>query len=192
MATPISICSAALLQLGKNPIASFDEDGDLVRQCSNLYPGERDSLLRENDWNCATRRVVLAPSAEDPAYGFAAQFALPGDFIRLLAIGDIRIGTPGCRSFKVQGRSILASGAVLPIEYIYRADESEWDGKLVELMTARMLWKLAYPVTQSTTLRDTLKDEYQAMARAARAIDSSENPTDTFGSEDFPFLAGRL
>lgn len=188
----VSICSAALLQLGKAPISDFNQAGDLARLCANLYPMERDSLLRENDWNCAKKRTVLAPLADAPAFGWSAQFMLPNDFLRLISIGDVYIGMPNCQRFRVEGRNVLASGTVLPIEYIFRNDnEATWDSKLIELMTARMLWKLAYPVTQSTSLRDELKTEYSQMARAARAIDSQENPSDAL-SEDFTLLNGRL
>ncbi|MDQ0035849.1 hypothetical protein J2W30_003617 [Variovorax boronicumulans] len=191
MTTGISICSAALLQLGKAPISSFEEAGDAARLCANLYPQERDSLLRENDWNCATKRALLAPLAEAPAYGYPVQFALPADYLRMIGIGDYRLGSPLCRDFKVQGRTILSSGTVLPIEYVFRNDnEGTWDSKLVELMTARMLWKLAYPVTQLTSLRDELKTEYNGMARAARAIDSQENPSQAL-SDDYTLLVGR-
>lgn len=192
MSTGVSICSAALLQLGQQPIANFTQPGDHARLCANLYPLERDSILRENDWNCATKRVVLAPLGTVPAFGYAKQFQLPSDFLRLVSIGDYRIGTPQCQQFKVQGRVVLASGTTLPIEYVFRNDqEATWDSKLVELMTARMLWKLAYPVTKSTSLRDELKAEYMAMARAARAIDSQENPSEAL-SDDFSLLNGRL
>lgn len=190
MATSISICSAALLQFGKSPIASFEEPGDLARLCSNLYPSERDSILRENDWNCSIKRDVLAPMATAPVFGFSAQFQLPGDFLRMVSIGDYLVGTPYCQAFKVEGRRVLADATVLPIVYVYRSPEADWDSKLVELMTARMLWKLAYPVTQSTSLRDELKDEYQALAKAARAIDAQENPSQEL-SDDFTLINGR-
>jgi len=191
MATGVSICSAALLQLGKSPINDFNEDSDTARLCSNLYPVERDSILRENDWNCAIKRVILAPLADAPAFGFPAQFALPGDFLRLRAVGDYYVGTPNCQAFRVEGRRILASGTMLPVTYIWRNDqEATWDSKLVELMVARMLWKLAYPVTASTSLRDELKTEYQQMARLARAVDAQENPSEAL-SDDYTLLSAR-
>lgn len=190
--TKVSICSAALLQLGKAPISDFNEPGDPARLCSNLYENERDSLLRENDWNCAIKRAVLAPLAEVPGFGFSAQFALPSDFLRLISIGDTYLGSPYCMRFKIEGRNILASGDKLSLVYVFRNDqESTWDSKLVELMQARMLWKLAYPVTQSTTLRDELKAEYVSMGKAARSIDSQENPSEAL-SDDFTLLNGRL
>ena len=190
MTTPISICSNALLQLGKAPISDFNEAGDAARLCSNLYPVERDSILRENDWNCSIKRDVLAPMVAAPAFGYTAQFQLPGDFLRMVSIDDVLVGSPLCREFKVEGRRVLASGTVLPIVYVYRSPEADWDSKLVELMTARMLWKLAYPVTNSTSLRDELKSEYQALAKAARAIDAQENPSEAL-SDDFTLITGR-
>lgn len=192
MSTKIAICSAALLQFGKAPISSFEASSDTARLCANLYPLERDSILRENDWNCAIKRDILAPLAAVPSFGFATQFALPSDFLRMVQIGDYYVGMPECQSFKVEGRKILASGTVLPIVYVFRNEQEEtWDAKLVELMTARMLWKLAYPVTQSTSLRDELKAEYFAMAKAARAIDAQENPSEDLSS-DFTLINRRM
>ncbi len=110
----------------------------------------------------------------------------------MVSIDNYRISSPNCRDFRIEGRTILSSGTVLPIVYVFRNEqESTWDSKLIELMTARMLWKLAYPVTQSTTLRDELKAEYAQMARMARSIDSSENPSEEL-SNDFSLLRSRF
>jgi len=192
LTTKVSICSAALLQLGKAPINSFEETGDLATLCANLYPMERDSILREHNWNCCIKQVVLAPLSTVPVSRFSAQFALPGDFLRLISVNDIYLGqAPQTEYFKVMGRNILASGTVLPIEYVFRNEvEATWDSKLIELMTARMLWKIAYPVTQSTSLRDELKAEYVALAKMARSIDSQEDPSQSL-SDDFPLINGR-
>lgn len=181
------------MQLGKAPIASFEEPGDMARLCNNLYAMERDSILREHNWNCCNKMVVLAPLAQAPAFRFSAQFALPGDFLRLIAVNDRYVGqAPQTEFFKVQGRNILASGTALYLEYVYRNEvEATWDPKLIELMTARMLWKMAYPITQSTSLRDELKAEYMALARMARGIDSQEDPGQAM-SDDFSLLTGRL
>ena len=36
MTTPVTICSNALLMLGDNPIADFEEDNDRARLAANL------------------------------------------------------------------------------------------------------------------------------------------------------------
>lgn len=164
----------------------------MARLCANLYPQERDSLLREHPWNCCIKQVVLAPLVAVPVARYSAQFALPGDFLRLLSVNDIYVGqVPQTEFFKLMGRNILASGTKLPIEYVYRNEvEASWDSKLIELMTARMLWKMAYPVTQSTSLRDELKGEYVALAKMARSIDAQEDPGEPL-SDDFTLINGR-
>jgi hypothetical protein len=46
-------------------------------------------------------------------------------------------------------------------------------------------------VTQSTSLRDTLRDEYTAIARATRAIDAQENPSPALGEDQFSLVQDR-
>jgi len=77
MATSVSICSNALLRLGAQTIASLSESNDRARLAANLYETVRDSTLRSHPWNCAVKRVVLAPDTDVPAFDFAAQFTLP-------------------------------------------------------------------------------------------------------------------
>jgi hypothetical protein len=179
MATDISICSNALLQLGKAPIASFNDGSDSARICKNLYPVQRDAQLRAFPWVCATKRVVLAPLADAPAFGYGSQFLLPDDFLRVIAVGDRYLWDAQWDGFTVEGRRILGSGDTLKLTYVYSAPEDQWDAQLVELMEARMLWKLAYPVTQSTSLRDSLQAEYGALAKLARAVDSQQTPSES-------------
>ncbi|MCP6417776.1 hypothetical protein NL482_26825, partial [Klebsiella pneumoniae] len=78
----------ALLALGAHPINSFDENTDHARLCSNLYPTVRNKLLRAHPWNCVVKRVVLSPVSTAPVFGFRFQFALPGDLLRVLSIGE--------------------------------------------------------------------------------------------------------
>ena len=66
MATKVSICSNALLLLGDKTINSLDEGTDRASLASNLYDSVRDSLLRSHPWNCAVKRVILAPDTETP------------------------------------------------------------------------------------------------------------------------------
>lgn len=188
MTTAVSICSNALMMLGKSPIASLQEDNDRAKYCANLYPSLRDSLLRKHFWNCAIKRVLLSPDAVAPAYGYTAQFPLPSDFLRLM-----EVGRPGAfiADFQLENRMILANATALPLRYVWRNDvEDNWDVGLVETATAMMAALLAFPLVQSTSLRDSLLETATKTLREAQAIDGQENPSDTFGDE-FPLLSGR-
>ncbi|MND14235.1 hypothetical protein D3C80_44200 [compost metagenome] len=173
MASSVSICSNALLALGANPINSFDEASENARLCSNLYLTVRDDLLRKHPWNCAVKRVVLSPETTSPAFGFSYRFPLPGDVIRILSVGneydDVR--------YRIENGRVMANENVVYLRYIFRnEDESSWDAALVNLAEAFMTAKLAYAVTGSASLRESLTQEAAFLLRQAKAIDGQEDP----------------
>lgn len=183
----VSICSNALLQLGDNPINSLTDSNDRARLCANLYPQIRDRMLRAHPWNCAIKRVVLAPDATAPAFDWQAQFLLPSDWLKTLQIGDKYQQL----SYVSEGRYILANADALPLRYVFRNDvEGTWDSLLQDAMTLAMCVALAYPITESTTLRESFFQQLQAALKEARAVDGQDDPPDTFG--DFPLLSSRF
>lgn len=187
MTSSVSICSNALLALGARPVNSFDEDADHVRLCSNLYPTVRDNLLRAHPWNCAIKRVVLSPVSTTPAFGFSHQFSLPGDLIRVLSVGELHDDI----SYRIEGNRLLANIDAVLLRYVFRnEDESTWDAALVNVAEATMQAKLAYAVTGSTSLRDTLTQEAAYLLRQAKAIDGQEEPPETL--DGYPTLKSRF
>jgi len=182
MATGVSICSNALLMLGAQTINDFADQTNLDRAklCSNLYPTVRDDLLRSHPWNCCIKRVVLAPDAEAPAFGYSHSFELPADFSRVL-----EVGTSGQQiDYLVEGRTIQASTTVLELRYVFRNEvESTWDAHLVALATQAMCAALAYPVTQSSAKQAGEEQKLELMLRRARSVDGQEDPPQTMGDE---------
>lgn len=180
--SPVSICANALLLLGAKPIASFEESSapsnvDRALLCSNLYPMVRLAILRAHPWNCAIKRVQLSPDATAPAFGFTYRFALPGDWLRTLAVGD-----GFALDYRSEGRFLLANDSVFPLTYIADVLESDWDALLVRAVTEAMAVRLAYPVTASTSLEQLRYQELQATMKEARAVDGQDDPPETFGA----------
>lgn len=172
----VTICTNALLQLGSQPISSFDENTDSARLCSNLWEQTRDGVLRAHPWNCAVRRVSLAPSAVVPVYGFSFAFDFPPDMLRLLEADTLG-------NYKVEGRQILADENPLLIKYIYmNEDVPSYDALLVEALTAAMKAALAYPITKSTTKERETLDLYLERLRLARTVDAQEDTSDAIGT----------
>lgn len=182
MATGVSICSNALLMLGAQTINDFADQNNLDRAklCANLYPSQRDSVLRAHPWNCCIKRIVLAPLADAPAFGYSAAFELPADCLRVL-----EVGTGGMQiDYLTEGRTILADTMVLELRYVFRNEaESTWDSHLIDLMTIAMAAVLAYPVTQSTSERDSREAKLVQATRQAKAVDGQEDPPQTLGDE---------
>lgn len=188
MATGVSICSNALLMLGSQTINDFADQQNLdrARLCANLYPSQRDSMLRAHPWNCCIKRELLAPDADAPAFEWAYSFQLPADCLRVLEVGygGYQI------NYLVEGRSILTNDPAVELRYVFRNDESAWDAHLVDLMTISMAAVLAYPVTQSTSERDSREGKLMQAMRQAKAVDGQEDPPQTLGNEHL--LAARF
>lgn len=182
MATGVSICSNALLMLGSQTINDFEDQENLDRAklCANLYPTVRDDMLRAHPWNCCIKRAVLAPDAVAPLFGYDQSFELPADFCRVL-----EVGASGQQiDYLVEGRSIQANTTVLELRYVFRNEvENTWDAHLVKLVTLAMAAAMAYPVTQSSAMQQTMEQKLETSLRRARAVDGQEDPPQTLGDE---------
>jgi hypothetical protein len=178
----VSICSNALLMLGAHPINDFNDAAQLSRAvlCSNLYPHMRDKLIRSHPWNCCIKRALLAPDAVPPPFGYEQQFELPADFLRVLEARE----RGELIDYLLEGRSILADTVSLELRYVFRnVNEETWDSGLVELATLEMAALLAYPITQSASVRDSMKQDLIMATKVARAVDGQEDPAQTLGDE---------
>lgn len=186
MASSVSICSNALVALGDNPISSFDDSGDRVVAVANLYPTVRDFILRAHPWNCATKRVILSPDTDAPAFGYSNQFALPGDWLRTLQVGEDEERI----DHVTEGRAILADESVLKLRYIFRNEnEATWDSMLIQCMQLAMQAAVCYTITQSTSKEQLEIEKVKEYLKQARSVDGSEDPPETLG--DFPLLSSR-
>lgn len=182
----VSISSNALLILGANPISSVEESTDRARICASLWDYVRDDLLRSHPWNCCTKRIVLAADVATPAYDYSYQFTLPSDFIRLCSVGEYGHEP----DHMLEGGKILCDESTLNLRYIYRNEDlGTWDSMLIQAMTLALAARIAYAITQSTSMEQVRVQELQAHLKQARAIDGQDNPPETFGN--FHLLATR-
>ena len=187
MTSAVSICSNALLLLGDAPISSFDEPNDRTRAVSNLYAYKRDRVLRLHPWNCATKRIVLSPDVEVPAFDWAYQFTLPDDWLRNVSVG--LSGSPD--DFLIENEKILMDSNICRLRYIWRNDvEASWDTLLIDVMTQVMVAALTYPITKSTAKQQTEEQIVQNALKLARNVDGQDNPPQTLG--DSPLLSSRM
>lgn len=186
-ATDVSICSNALLMLGAQTINSLDDPSDRARQCANLYPTVRDYVLSSHPWNCCTRRVILNPDTSAPAFDWTMQFTLPGDYLRMLSVGEAGIEA----AYMIEDGKVLSNTSPLRLRYIYRnTNPAKWTPLLVHAVTMAMRQVLAYPITQSTSLEQLIDQVIEPILKRARSIDSQDEPPATLG--DFRLLASRM
>jgi len=187
MATEVSICSNALRKLGDDPITSLTDDTERARLCNAFYETARDSLLRSHPWNFAITRASLTQLSTTPAYGFAYQYALPTDpyCLRVLEM-EYQDYIFKIENLATEGRVLLSDEGTAKILYIGRiTDTALFDSLFVDTLTAHLSVKLAYPITNSTTLQAQMHKLYQAKLSEARSVDGQEGFIDDLVSDTF-------
>ena len=187
MATEVSICSNALRKLGDDPITSLTDDTERARLCNAFYETARDSLLRSHPWNFAITRASLTQLSTTPAYGFAYQYALPTDpyCLRVLEM-EYQDYIFKIENLATEGRVLLSDEGTAKILYIGRiTDTALFDSLFVDTLTAHLAVKLAYPITNSTTLQAQMHKLYQAKLSEAQSVDGQEGFIDDLVSDTF-------
>ena len=179
--TEIEICNRALDHLGADSISSLVEGTKAANLCARNYPIARDAVLRASPWNTAMRRAALPALTTAPAWGFAYQYQVPADCLTVTRLEDEDA------IFRVEGRQILTDeGAPLNILYIARiTDTAQFDPALCEAIAARLASDIAYAVTGSATMTQTMLEVYERVLREARGVDAQEGTPETFDTDEW-------
>lgn len=170
MASSITeIANLALTYIGADLITSLDDPQKSAIIIKQNWPGCRDAVLRAYPWNCAIRRVQLAPLSERPPFEWAYSFQLPSDCLRTL-------GLETDEAFTIEGRKLQANSNSINLRYISRVeDPNEYDALLSQALAAYLAHLLAMPIVQSNSLKEQMWEQYRLFVREARSIDAQEN-----------------
>jgi hypothetical protein len=185
MATEVSICSNALRRLGDDPITTLTDDTERARLCNAFYASSRDAVLRSHSWNFAITRTSLARLTATPAYGFAYQYAIPSDCMRVLSMEHPDY------IFKIEnepthGRVLLTDESTAKIMYISQITNTIlFDSMFVDTLTSKLAADLAYPVTNSPKVQADMSKLYLNKLSEARSIDGQEGFIDDLVSDTF-------
>lgn len=180
----VQVCNLMLARLGQKPISSLETPTTSVEDlCALHYDTTRRKLLRAYIFNFAKKYAQLTVDGTvTPAFGYASAFALPNDFIRLLALGDVTINadTP-------PGLYDLSDGYIftdqedetdtINILYCYDATTvPKWDSLFVDLMRVQGAKDMAYAFTLKPSLVASIDEELKDVKLQAAAVAGQEKP----------------
>lgn len=193
MPGPVQISNIALGMIGESPITSFNDNLDTARAVNLRYESVRDTVLRAHYWNFAKKRQQLAKLTTPPAFGYDAQFQLPSDWLRMVAVNPTRGGL-SVRSpdYKIEGLRLLLNDAdSAKIVYIARIeDTTKWDALATEAFATRLASELAISITQNRALADQMSAQYERKMAEARSADAMDEPAEQIESDEW--VAARL
>jgi hypothetical protein len=183
----LALCSRALLKIGAQPIASFDEGTAEAEVAANLYPASRDALLSLHPWSFATAQATLPRLAAKPVADFAHAFQLPAGFLRALSAGAP--GSGRGLAYRLFEDRLHCDAEQVTLSYIFRPDEGALPPFFVSALAVRLAAELCIPLTENTSRAQMLFAQAEAEFRAARLADSQQATPRAI--EHFPLIAGR-
>ncbi len=182
--TETQICNLALARLGQKPISSIEAPVTWAEDlCALHYPMTRQSLFRAYVFNFTKKYAQLTVDAtETPAFGYSNAFALPNDFIRLLALGDVTVNgdTPSSLYDVVNGfiyTDQTDDTDTVNIQYVHdNRTVSRWDALFKKLIRLELAKDMAFAFTLRAKAILELDAELENVRLAAAAVAGQEKP----------------
>lgn len=178
MATAVEICNSALIKVGAQRILSLTDANERARVMNEQYQKVRDELLYSHPWNFAIARAALSPVAA-PEFGFSNAFQLPTDCLRV-----VETDLPKDAKWDIEGSKFVCNYSEVRIKYIKRStDTSRYSAAFCEALSFRLAADIAYQLTQSTSLADSLWQKAEQRLALARTFDAQESQGDRVYSD---------
>ena len=188
------LCNLALAEIGDSyNITDIQESSPQAGICKRFYASTRDALLREHPWNFARARVELSRLSAVPLFGWAHQFQLPANFLRLIEFN-------GRDASQVEGEYVIESGGVLltdegaaEIVYIRRTtDANQFDALFVEAFSLKLAARISTKLTKDGSMQERLLARFrEAVAKAKRSDANEARPRRLGPLEDSWLVAAR-
>lgn len=180
----IALCSRALLKIGAETIASFDEGTAEAEIAANLYSTTRDAVLSLHPWNFATGQAVLPRLTATPVADFTYAFQLPPDLLRVLSAGEDGRGR-GLR-YRIAEHRLHTDVPSVTLTYVFRPAEADFPSFFDHLLIARLAAEFCIPLTGSTSRSEMLGQLAESELRRARLIDAQQETPPRI--EDFTLI----
>jgi hypothetical protein len=198
MASVVDVCNLALAHLGDEATVSSISPPDGSAQadhCKRFYPIARDALLEEMAWNFATRRAVLAETANTPPDVWAYEYAFPGSCLRIQAILDSS-GDEGAPQDYMQGtdsngdRVIWTNTENATVLYTHAVtDTTKFTGLFVTSLSYLLASYLAGPITRDPSTKKSMYQAYMTELGKAGVSDAKANKNPATGVA--PWISAR-
>lgn len=161
MPSKVDICNQALAKIRGSRITSLGDGTEEAILCNLLFDTIVDEVIAEGQWSTAVFRISLNKTINTPAFGFDFEYQLPTNpkLINVLEINESRAGD---KEYAVEGDKLLSNESTAKIKFLGRVDDTEMFGPyLTRAIVTRLAHELAFPLTGSRTLSESLLQKYE-------------------------------
>jgi hypothetical protein len=157
----------ALIKLGADPITSLAQDTKNARLCNAVFESLRNEVLEGHEWSFATKTVELASIVGTPIMNWTYQFQLPADFLKMIRAEDWK------QEFETLDGYLHSNDDPMKIKYIWENTNSgTWHQSFCNSLSWRIAAELAYAITKSNTVANTMMVGYDMVLKVARYNDA--------------------
>lgn len=181
----VEIANIALVGLRAAVINSFSDGTTEANAVNVIWDTVRQSELAKHPYNFAMKRATLNRLVSTPAFGYAYQYQLPVDCLRVWRVD-------GHYDYRIEGNKLLTDETSAKIVYVYdNEDITTWSSMFSDLVAARMRVELAYTLAADETLIRLSKELYDRKLVQVKYVDSSQDFTDQFSQQSSTLIGVR-
>lgn len=180
----LSLYRGAAEVLGDRKIQSLTENVPLRKDLDGVWDrGGVNRCLQAGLWNFATQGVQLDyDPSYTPGYGYRRVFALPDEFVRLVALSDNEMFEPAYRQYHIDARHIFADLDVLYMRFVsssedYGLDFSKWPPNFTAFVEHDFAFRICRRVTGSGRTKKEIEGDRHNKLAEARSTDAAEEPS---------------
>ena len=190
MASKVTIANLALLQLGEEPIVSFDDGSDSANRVSVLYDEAVLSVLSKGAWSFATFRAELAALTTTPEWEFSYAFQLPTNpkLLKLLKINGNEMQDV---YHKVEQDHLLINTSAVKIKYLGSVtDSGSFNEFFKDTLVEYLKYQLAYAITSTAPLAEKIYAVFQDTLSTSLMLDGQQGHGDRIITPDLIEVRG--
>lgn len=173
MASKVEVCNMALGALGAPLIASIDDQNTGARLCKSNFASVANAVMEERPWSFAVRRRSYSREVATPVFGYAYQYLIETDVVRVL---EAYVETPGDLDFAVEERRVLCDEAdgIFIRSTVAVPDPVNWSPGFTMAVVYRLAAMMAIPLVDNRTLQADLWALYAKQLSLAGTLDGMQ------------------
>lgn len=195
MTTKTEICNYALGHIGKPTVTNIDtENSTEAKYCRRFWDMARQAVLRDHNWNFATKRRTLALLTHE-LDDFAYVYRYPTDCLKAQSIVNPAGKQQPPIKFKVMqidGVTVIATDqAEAVLEYtVDETNPAVFDSQFIDGLAWRLAVYISGPLTRDKTLTQVCTTWYVNTINAAKTVDAGEGEPEDVA--DAPWVQAQI
>lgn len=184
MATRLQLYNRALRHLKEQPLVTVTDDVPARYILDDAFEDVALDCLTRGVWNFALKQVLINEDPSlTPAFGYQFAFAKPTDWLFTNVVSTdpdfneyLNIDFQGYRDV---GNVMSANADMIYVEYASRdfaleANLGSWGESFSQFMPAQLAFETVGPITQSTTLKETMNQIAKKRLGIAKSRDAKD------------------